>query len=113
MRVRELSTVAEAHRDDMRRTLQHVQDTLAGAIGANEKTMKQVETSKHEAQLAINLAFEQLLERLVERKKALLSEMESIALTQTTSLTCTHLQWAWPDLLPVCSVPDQTYIAYF
>ena len=71
----------------MRRTLQHVQDTLAGAIGANEKTMKLVETSKHEAELAINVAFEQLLERLVERKKALLSEMESIALTQTTSLT--------------------------
>ena len=49
--------------------------------------MKLVETSKHEAELSINMAFEQLLERLVERKKALLSEMESIALTQTTSLT--------------------------
>ena len=85
--VSEVSTVAEAHRGDMRRTLQRVQDTLAGAIGANEKTMKLVETSKHEAELAINVAFEQLLERLVERKKALLSEMESIALTQTTSLT--------------------------
>ena len=85
--VSEVSTVAEAHRGDMRRTLQHVQDTLAGAIAANEKTMKLVETSKHEAELAINVAFEQLLERLVERKKALLSEMESIALTQTTSLT--------------------------
>ena len=85
--VSEVSTVAEAHRGDMRRTLQHVQDTLAGAIGANEKTMKLVETSKHEAELAINVAFEQLLERLVERKKVLLSEMESIALTQTTSLT--------------------------
>ena len=86
----EVSTVAEAHRGDMRRTLQHVQDvqdTLAGAIVANEKTMKLVETSKHEAELAIIVAFEQLLERLVERKKALLSEMESIALTQTTSLT--------------------------
>ena len=85
--VSEVSTVAEAHRGDMRRTLQHVQDTLAGAIGANEKTMKLVETSKHETELAINVAFEQLLERVVERKKALLSEMESIALTQTTSLT--------------------------
>ena len=49
--------------------------------------MKQVETSKHEAQLAIDQAFEQQLERLVERKKALLSEMESIALTHTTFLT--------------------------
>ena len=85
--VSEVSTVAEAHRGDMRRTLQHVQDTLACAIGANEKTMKLVETSKHETELAINVAFEQLLERLVKRKKALLSEMESIALTQTTSLT--------------------------
>ena len=86
----EVSTVAEARRGDMRRTLQHVQDvqdTLAGAIVANEKTMKLVETSKQEAELAINVAFEQLLERLMERKKALLSEMESIALTQTTSLT--------------------------
>ena len=85
--VSEVSTVAEAHRVDMRRTLQHVQDTLAGAIGANEKTMKLLETSKHESELAINVAFEQLLESLLERKNALLSEMESIALTQTTSLT--------------------------
>ena len=41
--VSEVSTVAEAHRGDMRRTLQHVQDTLAGAIAANEKTMKLVD----------------------------------------------------------------------
>ena len=85
--VSEESIVAEAHRGDMRRTLQNVQDTLAGAIGANEKSLNLVETSKHEAELAINVAFEQLLERLLERKKALLSEMESIALTLTTSLT--------------------------
>ena len=85
--VSEVSIVAKAHRGDMRRTLQHVRDTLAGAFAANEKTMKLVETSKHEAELAINVAFEQLLERLLEKKKALLSEMESIALTQTTSLT--------------------------
>ena len=85
--VSEVSTVAEAHRGDMRRTLQHVQDTLAGAFDANEKTMNQVQTSKHEAELAINEAFEQLLETLVERKKALLLELESIVLTQTTSLT--------------------------
>ena len=85
--VSEVSIVAKAHRGNMRWTLQHVQDTLAGAIGANEKTMKLVETSKHEAELAINVAFERLLERLLEKKKELLSEMESIALTQTTSLT--------------------------
>ena len=85
--VSEVSIVAEAHRGDMRRTLQDVQDTLAGAIDVNEKTMKLVETSKYEAKLAINQAFEQLLETLVERKMALLSELESIALTQMTSLT--------------------------
>ena len=71
----------------MRGTLQCVQDTLAGAIDANEKTMKQVETTKQEAELAIKHAFEQLYETLEERKKALLSELENIALTQTTSLT--------------------------
>ena len=84
--VTELSTAAEAHRGDMRGTLQCVQDTLAGAIDANKKTMKQVETSKHEAELAIKQPFEQLYETLEERKKALLSELENIALTHTTSL---------------------------
>ena len=85
--VSEVSTVAEAHRGDMRWTLQHVQDTLAGAIGANEKIMEQLEASKQEAQLAINQAFEQLQEALDKRKKTLLSELESIALAQATSLT--------------------------
>ena len=83
----ELSTVAEAHRGDMRGKLQCVQDTLAVAIDANKKTMKQVETSKQEAELAIKQAFEQLHIKLEDRKKALLSELENIALTQTTSLT--------------------------
>ena len=85
--VSELSTAAEAHRGDMRGTLQSVHDILAGAIDANKKTMKQVEITKHEAELAIKHAFEQLYETLEERKKALLSELENIALTQTTSLT--------------------------
>ena len=84
--VSELSTVAEALQDDMRGTLQCVQDTLAGAIDANEKTMKQVETSKQEAELAIKQAFEQLHAKLEERKKSLLSELETIALTHTASL---------------------------
>ena len=43
--VTELSTATEAHRGDMRGTLQCVQVTMAGAIDANKKTMKQVETS--------------------------------------------------------------------
>ena len=53
---------------------------------ANVKTMKLVETSKHEAELAVNVSFEQLQETLEEQKGALLSELESIAITQTTSL---------------------------
>ena len=85
--VTELSTAAEAHRGDMKGILQCVQETYAGAIDANEKTMKQVETSKQEAELAIKQAFEQLHAKLEERKKALLSELENIALTQTTYLT--------------------------
>ena len=85
--VTEISTAAEAHRGNMRGTLQCVQDTLAGAIDANKKTMKQVETSKHEAELAINQTFEKLCEKLEERKKALLSELENIVVTQTTFLT--------------------------
>ena len=85
--VTELSTAAEAHRGDMRGTLQHVLNTLAVAIDANKKSMKQVEISKQEAELTIKHAFEQLQETLEERKKALLSELENITLTLTTSLT--------------------------
>ena len=43
--ITELSTVAEAERDEMRRTLQRAQEvvsTLAGAIDANKKMMQQV-----------------------------------------------------------------------
>ena len=85
--VTELSTVAEAHRGEMRGTLQHVQDTLADAFGANQKKMEQVEVSKHEGELAIKQAFEQLHEALEERKKALLSQLGTILLTKTTALT--------------------------
>ena len=85
--VSELCTVAEAHRGDIRWTLQCVQDTLAGAIDANEKSMNQVSTTKQETELAIKHAFELLQQTIEERKMALLSELENIALTQTTSLT--------------------------
>ena len=85
--VTELSTVAEAHRGEMRGILQHVQDTLADAFGANQKKMEQVEVSKHEGELAIKQAFEQLHEALEERKKALLSQLGTILLTKTTALT--------------------------
>ena len=72
--ITELSTVAEADRDEMRGTLQYAQEvvsTLAGAIDANKKMMQQVETSKQEAELAIMQTFKQLMETLEERKKVL------------------------------------------
>ena len=85
--VTELSTAAEAHRGDMRGTLQCVQDTLAGAIDANKKVTEEVEISKSNAHLAINQAFEILQITLEERKKALLSDLEAISLSKTTALT--------------------------
>ena len=88
--VTDLSTVAEADRDEMRGTLQCAQEvvsTLAGAIDANKKMMQQVETSKQEAKHAIIQTFKQLMETLEERKKVLLMELETIALSKTTSLT--------------------------
>ena len=88
--ITELSTVAEADRAEMRGTLQCAQEfvsTLAGAIDANKKMMQQVETSKQEAELAIIQTFKQLMETLEERKKVLLMELETIALSKTTSLT--------------------------
>ena len=88
--ITELPTVAEADRDEMRGTLkcaQGVVSTLAGAIDANKKMMQQVETSKQEAELAIMQTFNQLMETLEERKKVLLMELETIALSKTTSLT--------------------------
>ena len=88
--ITELSTVAEADRDEMRGTLQCAQEvvsTLAGAIDANKKMMQQVEMSKQEAELAIIQTFKQLMETLEEREKVLLMELETIALSKTTSLT--------------------------
>ena len=85
--VNELSTAAEARRGDIRGTLQYLLDTLAGVIDANKKTVNHVETSKQEVKVAINQAFQMLYETLDERKRALLSELEYIALTQVTSLT--------------------------
>ena len=88
--ITQLFTLAEADRDEMRGTLQCAQEvvsTLAGAIDDNKKMMQQVETSKQEAELAIIQTFKQLMETLEERKEVLLMELETIALSKTTSLT--------------------------
>ena len=87
--ITELWIVAEDLRDEMRGTLQCAQEvvsTLAGAINANIKMAKQVENSKQEAELSIEHTFTQLIETLEERKKALLSELETISLSKVTSL---------------------------
>ena len=86
----ELPTVAEAHREEMRETLvraEEVVSTFGGAIEANKQMIQQVETSKQKAELTILRAFKQLVETLEERKKVLLLELETIALSKTTSLT--------------------------
>ena len=102
--ITELSTVAEADRDEMRGTLQCAHkavSTLAGAIDANKKMMQQVESSKQEAELAIIQTFKQLMETLEERKKVLLMELETIALSKTTSLTLQkeHLEKIQHDII--------------
>ena len=91
-----LSIVAGCHRDKMKESLLCVQQfipTLAEAIDANQKIMHQVETSKQLAEVAIEDTFKKMVEILDERKKALLSELETIALSKTTSLTLQREQF--------------------
>ena len=90
--ITELSTVADADKDKIRRTLhwaQEVLSTLAGAIDANTKMMQQVETSKQEAEMAIIHTFKHLMETLEERKR----ELETIALSKTASLNLQKKQF--------------------
>ena len=89
-RIAEVCNIAKVHRDGMREALvcaQEVTSKLTSAIDANDKMAKQVETSRENATLLINQAFEQLHQTIEERKKTLLSEMEAIYLSKTTSLT--------------------------
>ena len=88
--ITELSIIAESHRDEMKETLQSAQEVVSSLSVATDESctmMKQVETSKREAQLAIENAFEQMMETLQERKKALLIELETVSLSKTKSLT--------------------------
>ena len=66
---------------------QEMASKLTSAIGANDKMAEQVETSRENATLLIHQAFEQLHQAIEERKKTLLSEMEAISLSKTTTLT--------------------------
>ena len=85
-----LSIIAETHRDEMKEALVCVQKiipVLDVAIDDNQKMIHQVETSKQEAEQAIEDTFSKLEEILKERKKALLSELDTISLSKVTSLT--------------------------
>ena len=66
---------------------QDVTSKLTRAIDANGKMAEQVYTSRGNATLIINQAFEQLHQTIEERKNTLLSEMEAISLSKTTALT--------------------------
>ena len=66
---------------------QEMTSKLTSAIGDKDKMAEQVETSRENATLLINQAFEQLHQAIEERKKTLLSEMEAISLSKTTALS--------------------------
>eukprot|EP00731_Ephydatia_muelleri_P008742 Em0004g1080a len=88
-RTDEVGNIAKVHRDAMREALvcaQEVSSKLTRAIDANDKMAKQVGTSRENATLIITQAFEQLHQTIEERKKTLLSEMETISLSKTTAL---------------------------
>ena len=89
-RIAEVCNIAKVHRDGMREVLvcaQEMASKLTSAIGANDKMAEQVETSRENATLLINQAFEQLHQAIEERKKTLLSEMGAISLSKTTALS--------------------------
>ena len=89
-RIAVVCNIAKVHRDGMREVLvcaQEMTSKLTSAIGANDKMAEQVETSRENATLLINQAFEQLHQAIEERKKTLLSEMEAISLSKTTALS--------------------------
>ena len=89
-RIADMGNIAKVHRDAMREALvcaQEVTTTLTRAIDANDMMAEQVETSRENATLIINQAFEKLHHTIEKRKKTLLSEMEAISLSKKTALT--------------------------
>ena len=89
-RIAEVCNIAKVHRDGMREALvcaNEMASKLTSVIGANDKMAEQVVTSRENATLLINQAFEQLHQAIEERKKTLLSEMGVISLSKTTALS--------------------------
>ena len=95
-KIAEVCNIAKVHRDGMREALvcaQEVTSKLTSAIDANDKMAEQVETSRENATLLIHQAFEQLHQTIEERKKTLLSVMEAISVSKTTSLILQNEQF--------------------
>ena len=89
-RFTDICNIAKVHRDEIREALvcaQEMASKLTSAIGDKDKMAEQVETSRKNATLLINQAFEQLHQAIEERKKTLLSEMEAISLSKTTAMS--------------------------
>ena len=89
-RIGKVSNIAKVHRDgigEAHMCAQEMASKLTSAIGANDKMAEQVETSRENVALLINEAFEQLHQAIEERKKTLLSEMETISLSKTKALS--------------------------
>ena len=95
-RIAEMCNIAKVHSEAMREALVWAQDVaskVAKAIDANDKMAEQVETSRKKATLIIEQAIEQLHQTIEERKKTLLSDVESISLSKTTALTLQKEEW--------------------
>ena len=89
-RFADVGNIAMVRRDEMREALvcaHEMTSKLTSAIGDKNKMAEQVETSRENATLLINQAFEQLHQAIEERKKTLLSEMEAISLSKTTAMS--------------------------
>ena len=89
-RFADVCNIAKVRRDEMREALvcaHEMTSKLTSAIGDKDKIAEQVETSRENATLLINQAFEQLHQAIEERKKTLLSEMEAISLSKTTAMS--------------------------
>ena len=89
-RFADVGNIAMVRRDEMREALvcaHEMTSKLTSAIGDKDKMAEQVETSRENATLLINQAFEQLQQAIEERKKTLLSEMEAISLSKTTAMS--------------------------
>eukprot|EP00731_Ephydatia_muelleri_P009373 Em0004g1711a len=89
-RIAEMCNIAKVNRDAMREAVvcaQEVTSKLTRAIDATGKMAEGIKTSRENATLLINQAFEQLHQTIEERKKALLSEMEGMSLFKKTALT--------------------------